>query len=345
MSRHEFIKPRRRRGAFTLIELLVVIGIVGVLAGLLLPAVQSAREAARRASCANNLRQIGLAIHAYHSDYGCFPVSWTFQTDHPEAGPYGYYSPLTRVLPYLEMRTLYNSINFESGTHPIDVPGCNTDFWPQLRVNAVNVTAYSTGVGTFLCPSDGGPFVSAGNNYRGNAGIGYSVKGGVTRPDSGNGLFPEAVVVSMAHVTDGLSQTAAFSERLRGSGQVGRPVPHRDSYDLEGTPYTADLLIDSCRSAASGPHSGTAFAAGGRWWFWVGYERTQYNHAQSPNGRVPDCLWGCAVTSVGMATARSNHPGGVNVVMGDGSVRFERDGTEVHVWRALGSRSGGDIAD
>jgi prepilin-type N-terminal cleavage/methylation domain-containing protein/prepilin-type processing-associated H-X9-DG protein len=334
-----------KRGV-SLIEVLVVIGIIGILAGLLLPAVQAAREAARRAACASHLKQIGLAIQAYHEANGCFPVSWTGRRFSPDWAYEGFYSPLARLLPYIEQRPLYDAINFDTGTAPVDVPFSPTSSWaPELRMNVFNQTAISTKLALFLCPSDGGPFAEAGTNYRGNAGVGYSVKTGITRPDSGNGLFPEWVCVSARMVTDGLSHTAAFSERLRGSGRADRPVPHRDSLNLEGTPFTADLLVKSCRMASTGPFRNVGFPYNGRWWFWSGRERTQYNHAQPPNGPVPDCLWGGAMTSVGMATARSAHPSGVNVVMGDGSVRFASNATEVHVWRALGTRNGREIVE
>ena len=331
-----------RRG-FTLLELLVVIGIIGVVAGLALPAVQAAREAARRATCANNLRQIGLALHAYHGDHGSFPASWTICEENWPACN-GYYSPHSRLLPYLDQRALYDSINFQTGTFPADLFG-----FPKrdefLGINVFNQTAIVTVVGGFVCPSDGSPLADASNNYRGNTGVGYSVKTGITRPDSGNGLFPEATSIAMSQVLDGLSHTAAIGERLRGSGRPGFPSDHRDNYDLEGTPFTADILVKSCRLAASGPFRAGGFVYQGRWWFWSGREMTHYNHAQPPNGPVPDCLWGAAATSVGMVGARSAHPSGVNLLMGDGAVRFAGDSTEVRVWRALGTRNGGEIVD
>jgi prepilin-type N-terminal cleavage/methylation domain-containing protein len=330
---------RPRPIGFTLIECLVVIGIIGILIGLLLPAVQSAREAARRATCAANLKQLGIAIHAYHDVHGCFPISSA-----PSTSPTvyrSYYSQLTRMLPFLDLASLHNSINFATGTFPIDVPF--TPPWSETRINVHNQTVIQTQLALFLCPSDGSLMEGACNNYRGNSGVGYYFMPGITRPDSGNGIFPEAVIVSNSMVSDGLSHTAAFSERLRGSGRADRPEPHRDSLGLEGTPFTADILVKSCRIAASGPFRNQGFPYNGRWWFWCGFERTQYNHAQPPNGSVMDCLWGASATAPGMATARSAHPGGVNLMLGDGSVRFQTDQTDTWLWRALGTRNGSEV--
>lgn len=106
---------------------------------------------------------------------------------------------------------------------------------------------------------------------------------------------------------------------------------------------TADQLITACRLAARS--NGRSFVDGGRWWFWSGRERTLYNHAQAPNGRVPDCLFWSMISSAGMATARSLHPGGVNVGLGDGSVRFVKDSIVPSVWRAIGTRNGGELVD
>jgi prepilin-type N-terminal cleavage/methylation domain-containing protein/prepilin-type processing-associated H-X9-DG protein len=332
-------RARRPRAGFTLIELLVVIGVIGILAGLVLPAVQAAREAARRAQCANNLKQLGLAIHAYHDAHGAFPVALTGRSDPPYGG---YYSPLVRLLPYLDQRSLYDAINFDTGTQPIEIPFAIPLF---LDRNVFNHTAMSTQVDLFLCPSDGGPFEETGNNYRANSGVGYSVTTGITRPDSGNGMFPEWNTTSIAHVTDGLSHTAAFSERLRGSGQTDRLVPHRDSLPLEGTPFTVDLLLKSCQVSATGPWREHIFDRNGRWWFFMGRAQTSYNHAQPPNGSIPDCLWPATAVPVGMTTARSGHPGGVHVLMGDGSVRFASDATETRVWWAFGTRNGGEVVN
>jgi prepilin-type processing-associated H-X9-DG protein len=208
----------------------------------------------------------------------------------------------------------------------------------------INTTALSVHVGIFLCPSDGGPFEAAGNNYRGNVGVGPDATTTAESRDSGNGLFLEIGLARPAFVTDGLSHTAAFSERLRGSAEASRPLPERDFWRMPGDVATADEAIIGCRAAARQGVT-EVFTFGGRWWFWPGRERTLYSHTQEPNGRVPDCLFPFGITAGGMATARSWHGGGVNVLMGDGSNRFVEETIDRSVWRGLGTRNGGELVD
>ena len=331
---------RRGPRGFTLIELLVVIGIIAILAGLLLPAVQAAREAARRARCANNLRQLALASHAYHDAHGMLPTPVTNNNGTPYVGLFSVHA---RMLPYLEMGAVYDAINFTQGTAPLEWPGSNVPLPKDVPGLATNATAYRTGVGLFLCPGDDGPFHEAGCSYRGNAGVGWFIATDAEFPDSANGLFPDMGRVTFAAVPDGLSHTAAFSERFQGKGSRESPDPTHDFFIMPAMVQTADQLVVSCRVAAR--QTSQNFVYGGRWWFWTGRERTLYNHAQAPNGRVPDCLFGSMQGAAGMATARSWHPGGVNVAMGDGSVRFVKDSIGQAVWRGLGTRNGGELVD
>ena len=335
---------RRRRAGFTLIELLVVLGIVALLVGLLMPAVQSARESARRARCQNSLHQIGLALASYLAAVGSFPTACTAEPGHD-----GYYSVHTRLLAHLDQPTLYHAVNFETGTW-------SPDTYPRSHhpdvglVNKFNETVFMTHIGLFLCPSDGGPFRETGNNYRGNVGVGWMPRPVASYPDSANGIFPEVGTVRASDVTDGLSQTVAFSERLRGSGNVREPVtllsPERDMFSVFSIPLSeirnGDDLVRACRISAHPANPNPGFTTTGRWWFWTGREQTLFNLAQPPNGRVPDCVMGASRPQVGMTGARSGHPGGVNVLMADGSARFVTDSIAVAAWRAQGSRSGGE---
>jgi prepilin-type N-terminal cleavage/methylation domain-containing protein/prepilin-type processing-associated H-X9-DG protein len=340
------MKRRTSPGGFTLIELLVVIGVISILIALSLPAVQSARESSRRAVCQNNLRQIGIAIQNYVSSSNCFPVSVTTIRPTSKNGSfyYGLYSAHTRLLPYLEQTALYQAINFQTGTWPIDTflaasPG------NVYQLNQVNSTVYSTGVSVFLCPSDGGSFGSTGNNYRGNTGVGPGPTAWAESPDSGNGLFPELDAISPSRVPDGLSHTVAFSERLRGSGVSSSALdPERDVFQRAGVANTGDQLLNECRIFGRATNPGR-YTLSGQYWFWAGRERTLYTHTQVPNGIVPDCTFGGMTPAIDMATARSNHPGGVNAVMGDGSVRFVTDTIAQPIWRGLGSRDGGELVD
>lgn len=337
---------RRRRAGFTLIELMVVIAIISILVALLLPAVQAAREAARRAMCANNLRQIGLAIHAYEGSNRCFPPA-TVGYDSPQAWA-GFFSVHVHLLPELDKVSLFNSLNFHYGAYPDSLHRSETvvnHIMPlSIPANACNLTVRMTSVALFLCPSDHAPF-RPGNNYRGNTGVGYQYEPLPEHPDSGNGLFPEFGLIRPASVTDGLSHTAAFSERLLGSG-AAESVPERDLYSMGGLVVTADDQLMSCRiGARPGPLNDDNFNVMGRDWIWTGRERTLYSHTQAPNGRIPDCMWGGHFAGHGMATARSLHPGGVNVLMGDGSLRFVGEGIALQVWRGLGTRSGGELVD
>lgn len=337
------LRVRSNRSAITLVETMVSLSVIAFMTALLLPAVQSAREAARRAQCSNNLKQLALAMHGYSEVHGMLPPPVTTSDLRFEKPWSGLLSIYTRMLPHLDQGPLYHSINFVVETGPPSAPGIHYVLPRDAQTLPIHSTAYLTRLAVLLCPSDGGVLEETGCNYRGNTGVGPFNSQWPEYPDSGNGLFPEMEIVRLARVRDGLSHTVAFSERLRGTGIQDDPDPSRNYFNLLSIPPTADALLLASRVAAR--PSNVNFHDGGRYWFWTGREWTLFNHAQEPNGQIPDGLPGSMVGAVGQATARSMHPGGVNAVMGDGSVRFVLDSIARPVWRGLGTRAGGELVD
>jgi prepilin-type N-terminal cleavage/methylation domain-containing protein/prepilin-type processing-associated H-X9-DG protein len=331
-----------RQKAFTLVEMLVVIAIIGILAGLLMPAAQSAREAARRAQCANNLKQIGIALGAYHATIGCFPVDFNYYAEnpispYPQPGRIQWLSSLSRILPYMDHSALYDSINYSVEPYP---PPIGT--YPD----PTHLTAYTTTVQTFLCPSDS-LSGSGSNSYRGNVGVGPSVAVSAEAPDSGNGFFIYPGYTSAASFPDALSHTASFSERLRGTGNIEIARPERDLSTVDRFPHclerNADHALNCCRAASRNQFP--AFVQAGWTWLFAGRMHTTYCHAQEPNGPIADAASATFGNGWGVTTARSWHRGGVNVLMGDGSTRFVSEHVQRNVWRALGSRNGGELVE
>jgi prepilin-type N-terminal cleavage/methylation domain-containing protein len=326
-------------GGFTLIELLVVIAIIAVLIGLLLPAVQAAREAARRMQCANNLKQIGLALHGYVESRGVLPIG---QGPEPNGRYYGW-SSLTMMLPYLEQSPLFASLNF-------DIAGGSAPDTPQ------NQTGQLARLSVFLCPSDVDRLTSptGHNNYVGNTGSG---------PDT-NGAFPTGVIcgskmylntpyfdsttVRLQDVTDGLSQTAAFSERVKGlglnnDGQLPDNLnPPGSVVRIGNVPDDSDMVYGLCTAVnphAAGTKLSSDFSFGSFWHIGTMYG-TRYNHVMPPN------TWSCTGKNSdndGAHTAASRHPGIVNLLLTDGSVKAVKSTVNRTVWRALGTRAGGEV--
>ena len=325
-----------RRG-FTLIELLVVIAIIGVLIALLLPAVQAAREAARRAQCTNNLKQIGVALHNYHSALGSFPVGFLAPTGPvpAETSPQQYrWSALAQMAPYLEQDVLYHALNF---AFPVahKPTGDLSAFWPFYPANA---TAMGTKVATYLCPSDGAPAPLEGSgptNYTfcsGDGGNGGDAAGA-------NGTFVLGPAITLADLGDGSSTTVAASEILLGIAgpyTVTSPSPRPHPYDRAvARVWSAPLDEASCASAGRGwmLHSGAG------WWD-GNYLNTLYNHHAPPNGREVDCV---TYHNPGWKAARSHHPGGVDSLFADGHVVFVKEAIAPSLWKALATRNGGEI--
>lgn len=330
---------RRRRGGFTLVELLVVIAIIGVMVGLLLPAVQAAREAARRMSCTNNLRQIGLSMHNYASAY---------HEILPNAGLSGHgypndHSPLARLLPFMEQAQLQDLIdwNIQMG-HP------GRDVLPEpLRIVA------GTPIATFVCPSHAGevvtPITQQGVTYQ-TAGSSYSMvhgnglDGAYHAGSEGNGICWVGAKVRLGHITDGTTHQLAFLETVIGPGgdAIGPGAAERADVRLWRARGSAGNSLD-------GLHGGYD-AIAGNITGWSGSRNTMWMRGSvpigpvmaavlPPNSDIPDFNTGSAKS----AASRSFHPGGVNAALADGSVRFISDSIAVDTWHALLSRSGGEV--
>jgi prepilin-type N-terminal cleavage/methylation domain-containing protein/prepilin-type processing-associated H-X9-DG protein len=331
------MKPRRR--GFTAIELLVVLGIVSILAGLLLPAVAAAREAARAAVCKTRLRDLCLASHHYSGTHGTLPA---YSQPGSSDGHYSCFSVQAQLLPFLEQAATFELLNFVAPMKPPNAFGSYA--W------AAQATAMNSGVPAFLCPSDVGNF-AGGVNFRTNLGVGPSFWTSAEHPDSGNGVFAGIVVYPrrLVDIVDGLSKTAMFSERITGSGVAENLTAPQDVNGIVvvwGDVQTADQVLQVCNataglapgSVASYPHSGKYWAVGNLLHGW-------YNHTATPNWPARDCGWLNMFSGHGMATARSRHGGGVNLGLCDGSVRFVADSVEIKFWRALSTRSGLEALD
>jgi prepilin-type N-terminal cleavage/methylation domain-containing protein/prepilin-type processing-associated H-X9-DG protein len=329
-----------RRQGVTLVELLVVVAIIGLLAGLLLPAVQQARESARRTHCTNNLRQISLATANHESARGRYPIGsesrgWAERPDFPHQ--FFRWSVLAHLAPFYELETLLRGLDLSV---PLYV-GLTADAIAPQNKPIVKLT-----VPLFLCPSDAGRAVSDSfgpTNYAGCTGSGA---GGGT-PFETDGLFGINSRTRPRDIVDGLSRTVAYSESLLGAGQ--RATTNRAGIDVQtgyGFIFTAPLDEGPC----SRPFYYNFTDLRGFSWANGEYRTTLYNHARVPNSPVLDCLAALMSTpdlarmyaGYGWRAARSRHPGGVNVVMADGSGQFVGDSVDPAVWKALATRAGGE---
>ncbi len=320
------------RSGVTLIEILVVIGIIAILTSILMPAVQRARAAAARAQCASHQKQLGVALNVYAATYVLFPspIGHWVRSASGKASDRDY-SAHTQLLPFLEEQQAFNAINFDG---------------PALSLE--NGTVFARRISVFMCPSDGFLFSesnSAPNSYRTNLGTGPV---GVPQPqigESGDGAFCMVpLCLSPSDFIDGLEWTAAFSEKQRGDGEDVRFTPETDSLWVR---VVLGLARDDYRYACGVlSHLTTGhFSDSGYTWFRAGPRHTWYNHIEPPNGPQPDCADRSTHPEVGIFTARSLHPGGVNVLFTSGSVRFVSQNIDLAVWRSVGSRNGNELVD
>jgi len=353
------------RIAFTLVELLVVIAIIGTLVGLLLPAVQSARESARRSSCTNNLRQFGLALFNFESAGGCFP-----QTDVRTSTTAGW-SLHSRLLPYAEEMTIASRFDFTK------TPFTGATFSAVNTVDPAFVTAFATPIPLLLCASDPAPTVQksgsnsfGGNNYMVSFGSGTADGRGNAYWDfskSTDGIVYEKSKVKIAKITDGTSKTVIGSEAVRSLGSdsdflPGSKPPFPYQYTFNGsnefksgppltlnantsTPTTADIdaLVEIWstqtgstyiwRGASSGAMRGRGLS-----WACTTAGNSLTNGFLPPNSTIPDYV----VHWSGFFGPKSFHPGGANVLFGDGRVVLLSDKTDKNLHRALHSINGGE---
>lgn len=335
----------RRQAAFTLIELLVVIAIIAVLIALLLPAVQMAREAARRTQCRNNLKQIGLAVHNYESTYLVFPGANTRHVAnvaqnrpvHPQCN--GLWSGQSMILQFMEQSEMFNSINFSVSNRDL----VNSNGAPGSRCTlgyAPNNTAKNKLLSIFLCPSN--PISNPGprNNYRFSNG---------SLQDRNDGLIGRDNVGHKASdFVDGLANTAGGSEVVLGSDYS--PITSFNQWNgviakIAAAPpgqNLAKLRFDLCARAAGlaipAQFSGVYMRRMGAEWSRADPRFVGYNHGSTPNG--PKCNSDSDELRFGVWGPSSYHPGGVNVLMLDGTVRFVTDSVDFTLWQAIATRAG-----
>jgi prepilin-type processing-associated H-X9-DG protein len=344
-----------------LIELLVVIAIIAVLIALLLPAVQAAREAARRAQCVSNLKQIGIGLHNYVSANGVLPPG---RINSHITGLGDCWGLHAQMLPQMEQQAVFNSLNFSLAP---DTP------------DPANITGNVTFINVLLCPSDSSPkLINVGNpafpfathNYNSNVGSGYAVVQNPPAPMTPpNGVFFENSAVTPAGFTDGMSGTVAVTETVRSVLDASSAADPTGLLAFAADPLGGFVITGDNKTTSAGANPpitddvsyqslcltsspvGFQSTRGVRWNYGAP-GHSMYNHRRSPNDKRVDCRGGLphsiradpAWNNLSLnVTARSKHPGGVNSLFADGSVRFVKDSINVGVWQALGSRNGGEV--
>ena len=347
----------KSRKGFTLIELLVVISIIGVLVSLLLPAVQSAREAARRSQCVNNLKQLGLAYHNYaDGNGGMLPPTLI---DDPWNGNQAQTESLSaRLLPFMEQTVIYNAINWNiPARYGPGAPGGGSfnGLW-----DAIQATALTNEIKSFLCPSDPNPGCLGRlgwngkerrigvSNYPNNIGLNrhinnWRMNGPSYIATTWDGALKPTI--SINSFIDGTSNTAIMSEWVKGKASMDRDGLHMvyqagfNSDAFSGQQYADWLQATACQNKGLTRD----WDWKGEWW--IEGDRNNYSHTQTPNRRA--CNYGNVGVdgrgTITMMGASSLHPGGVNVVFGDGSVKFIKNTVSYQAWYAIATPNGNEV--
>lgn len=311
----------QKRHAFTLVELLVVIAIIGILVGLLLPAVQAAREAARRMQCGNNIKQLSLAVHNYEGAHQRFPTGRNLLRMSPHAA----------ILPFMEQTNVSNLVD-----------------WSQTWRHPNNATALAADIPTFVCPSDNTLFVPdiwGATSYRFNQGSQLlfgqpptdpaDVNFGMPAPDGPVGPFE---YLRMASITDGTANTGLISEHTIGDFSNALST-ETDTFWPRTHPTTPDEAMLDCQAIDISNLSFQRVSDVGAPWMHGYHSTSAYFHSFPPNSR--SCMFPPGRIAT---TAKSNHPAGVQLGRCDGSVAFVPETVDILVWRALGSRNGGEVS-
>jgi prepilin-type N-terminal cleavage/methylation domain-containing protein len=344
------------RPAFTLVELLVVIAIIGILVALLLPAIQAAREAARRSQCINNLRQLGIAALNFESSKKEFPVGRYagFDSNGNTIPQWGH---LSRILQYTEDEAIFRLIDFRPTppAPPNSGPGQSAAKFQKPTI--------------FICPSEGADrmddvvcsqaderWLGVGRtSYHGNGGSKsgraftiQSIAPAVEYREDNDGIFVTSVAIKIKQVTDGTSHTALYAERCWGDANNASVETPSDWFRISGTNQDANTIYTKC--AAVTPATGASqWSCSGRNWVHGDYATSRYNHIMPPNAFACSQSTAGNLNAIpinedgGAHTASSRHRGGVNMVCADGSTHFVADGIDRLVWNAVGSRNGAEV--
>ncbi|MCC7422889.1 MAG: DUF1559 domain-containing protein [Planctomycetaceae bacterium] len=348
-----------RRPAFTLIELLVVIAIIAILIALLLPAVQQAREAARRTQCRNNLKQLSLAMHNYADAHGVLPPGRIVNVSPTDDGTSGAnsgattgngncFSAFAQMLPQLDQAVMFHRINFNTG--------------PDTAANNDIVDVQPT---VFLCPSDSGASALAQGtgmvgvtNYVMNTGTTFPVSPRNPGGTAVTGVFYENSKVRLSDISDGTSQTVCLSEQILSS--TSDPTSNAGKW-TGATPSTGFVLTTGNNNTSSGPelinYPGDCVAGNpmqltrGNRILYGAPGHTMYNHLRVPNDAQIDCRGGLPHSSRNVyywsrlshnVAAHSKHSGGVHSLFCDGHVQFISGNINLKTWQAVGSRNGNE---